>query len=73
MLGKRSWDDAAQARVSSETDTAWQSVAQDREQRHSLGAFVIARVTRVAPTQVEMIPRCRNMLRDADGLESEWT
>lgn len=71
MLGKHPWDDAIQAMVSSETDTPWQSVAQDREQWLALEASFIAQVTCVTPVHVEDIPRGRHMLRDAAGLEGE--
>lgn len=71
LLGKRRRDGATRATVSSETDTLWQSAAQDREQWHALEASFIAWVTRATPAHLEDIPRGRHMLRDAAGLEGE--
>lgn len=63
MLGKRRWEDAVQATVSSENDLPWQCAAQGREHGHALEASFIARVARTADSSVDEMPRGRPMLR----------
>lgn len=66
MLGRR-------CAVSSETDSLWQSIAQDRDRWHALEATFIARVARTATDHVEGVPPGRHMLHELVGQEVEGT
>lgn len=73
-LGKRRWDDSIQATVSGSVGEPLQSVAQSREAWRSIEAAFIARMTRVAPSGVEVIPVGRHVLAESGPAEApEWT
>lgn len=72
-LGKRRWHDTIQATMSERTNEPWQCAARDRDVCHSMEQVFLARVTRMAPERVGLVPRGRHMLEEAGAEQSmDW-